>query len=223
MDQYTIYTLSGPDGGVRFVGTTSMRLQARIIRYKSAIDAKGKSPVMEWIREIGYENLVARTIETVGTKEMMKERAEHYIRTFSLGGHDLLNVTPEQHREIIRKTFENPAVREKISVANKGRVRTPETRARMSEAKRGHPISDEHKAIISKVHTGKFVAESTRKLISEKAMGHKRNEGRVQSPLTRLKMSVSKHENGHIAKGIVKDNCKWCAGLDWAEAVRELG
>lgn len=223
MDRNVIFTLSGPDGGVRFIGTTTMGLHARVIRYKSAIASSGKSPVMQWIREIGFDNVIARTVEVVDSPEQLKERADHWIGIFSQGGHELLNVTPEQHSALVKKSFEDPAVRAKISKANKGRVRSPETRERMSQSRKGHGISAEHRALISRIHTGKVVGEETRRKISEKAMGHKRNQGRVQSPMTRLKMSRSKHENGHVAKGIVKDNCRWCAGLDWKQAVNELG
>lgn len=220
MDKNIIYTLSGPDGAVRFVGMTTTGLWQRVIRYKSAMDSPGKSPVMQWIREIGYDNLNAHVVEVMPSPDGLKERTQHWIGVFARGGHDLLNVTPEQHRETVRKRLEDPAIRAKISKANKGRVRSAEARARMSAARQQFGISDEGRAKISATHTGKFVSEETRRKISEKAMGHTRNAGHVHTEEARLKMSYSKHLVIHAEAP--KAGCKWCDGLTWEEAVRGL-
>lgn len=222
MDYNVIYTLSGPDGSVRFVGTTTTGLWKRVARYKSAVAAGGKSPIIEWIREVGYENIVPQVVEVVTSPDDLKARGAHWIDVFRNGGHDLLNVSPEAFAAKIREALSDPEIRAKISKAKTGVLKSAETRAKMSATKRRVGISEEGRKRISEVHTGKVVGESTRKLISDKAKGHLRNLGKTHSEAARTKMSHTKHLRGHVDSDLIKAGCKWCEGLTWDQAQGEL-
>lgn len=71
-------------------------------------------------------------------------------------------------------------------------------------------ITAEQREIISRTHKGKKLSVETKAKISEKAQGHKRNAGRKHSPEAREKMSKSHHANLHVAKGVVREGCRWC-------------
>lgn len=220
MEYNIVYTLSGPDGAVRFVGTTTTGLRQRVIRYKSAIKGPGTSPLLEWIREVGYENINPRVVETLPSPEGLKARGEHWVDVFRNGGHNLLNVTPEEFAGRVRKALSDPEVRKRISVAKAGVPKSEETKARMAAARKVRGITEEGRRRISEVHTGKIVSEETRKLISQRAMGHTRNAGKVHTMEARTKMSHSRHLVIHAETP--KAGCRWCEGLTLEEALRGL-
>lgn len=205
-----IYGLAGPDGQIRYVGFTTSTMQYRVNNHRSAAKGGHTAPVNQWIREVGLHSFTGVELEIVPEGEDLREKAEVWIKGFESRGVNLLNCTEAEHAARTRKAMEDPEVRAKISKADRSHTQTPEWRKMISEANKGRKISPEHRAIVSRTHKGKTVSEETRAKISERAMGHKRNLGRVQSAETREKMSVSKHNNLHVAKGIVKTGCRHC-------------
>ena len=206
---YTIYSLSGPDGRTRYIGVTS-KTEAYVLSHQrsAAKSAKRKTPVNEWVLELG-DAVKYEALETVEA-DKKAERLELWITNARRGGLDLLNLTPEQHAERVRAAMKDPDVKAKISESGKGRVNSPEHRAAISAANRGRVITPEHREIISKTHKGKVTSPETKAKIAEKARGHKRNEGRTHSEEAKLKMSRTRHLKTHEEKGIVKETCRWC-------------
>lgn len=78
--------------------------------------------------------------------------------------------------------------KQKISEANKGKVRTEKTKELMSALKKGKPLSTEHKEKISISVKGKIVTIAQRKKISESLVGRKHSADHI------LKNSESKKD-----------------------------
>lgn len=207
--KYTIYGLSDGGGTLRYVGVSSKDAAYVLSHHRSAAkSAKKRTPVNEWVLDIG-DRLKYKAIHEV-TAEQKADRVSAVIASLRSAGVDLLNVTPEEHAARVKASMSDPAVRAKISENGKGRVNSAEHRKAISEANKGRVITPEHRAIISKVHTGKVISEETKAKIAERARGHKRNEGRTHSEEAKLKMSRTRHENNHVAKGLAKEGCRWC-------------
>jgi hypothetical protein len=207
---YTIYSLSGPDGVVRYFGATTKNEAYVLSHQKSAAkSAKRKTPANEWVLE-NLDGLKFTALEEV-EPERKDERLEFWITNARGQGLPILNVSKEAHRLKVRQAMASPEVRAKISENGKGRVNSPEHRRAISEANKGRVITPEHREIISRVHTGKVTSEETKRKIAEKARGHKRNLGRTHSPEAREKMSKTRHERNHVDKGIFKEGCRWCS------------
>jgi len=209
-DRNLVYALYGPDGKPHYVGYTTNTVRYRVNNHRSTAKAGHPAPVNEWIREVGLDNYEGRVLEVVPVGTSLAERAQVWIEGFTKAGHTLVNCTPEQHVKRTKAALDRPEVREKIKNQPRNYVRTPEWRAAISQANKGRVISEEHRAIISKTHTGKVVSEETRKKIAEKAKGHKRNLGKHHSEEAKAKMSLTKHQNQHVAKGVSKATCKHC-------------
>lgn len=205
-----IYALTDSEGVIRYIGYTKNDLTYTVNHHRSAAKAMRKAtPVNVWIAEIGLRAFKGEVLEQV-TPEDAEDRLAYWVENARHQGFDLLNLTKEEHMERVREAMRAPEVRKRLSEANKGRVRSPEWRAKVSAANKGRKLSDEHRANISKAQKGKVVSEETRRKISEKAMGHRRNVGKVHSPEAREKMSRSHHANHHLSKGVVKAGCRWC-------------
>jgi hypothetical protein len=206
---YTIYSLSGPDGVVRYFGATTKNEAYVLSHQKSAAkSAKRKTPANEWVLD-NLNGLTFTALEEV-EPERKDERLEFWIGNARRQSLPVLNVSKEEHRLKVRAAMASPEVRQKISENGKGRVNSPEHRKAISEANKGRVISREHREIISKVHTGKITSDETKAKIAEKARGHKRNLGRSHTPEAREKMSKTRHIRNHEDKGIVKATCRWC-------------
>lgn len=204
MSNKIIYGVSGPDGRLVYVGTSKNDAAYVEHHHRSAAKAgTSKTPINDWINEVGFYKFKVEVLETV-TEEDAKDRQQWWIDASKESGHPILNLTKEETSERVRQ-----------GMKESGTVRAPANRPstyKRSNNRTGFHLSEEHKAAISRAHKGKVVSEETRKKISEKAKGHKRNLGRYKSEATRLKMSHTKHQNGHVVKGITKDTCRWCGG-----------
>lgn len=205
-----VYGLAGPDGTVKYIGATSSTVRYRVNNHRSAAKAGHPAPVNEWIRNVGLHDFTGVLIEEVPDGVSIEERRDHWIEAFKRNGKPLLNCSEEEHRDRTREALKREDVREKMRGVARPHTKTPEWRAFISEVNKGRVISEEHRKIISQTHKGKVVSAETRAKIAEKARGHKRNLGRVQSPEAREKMSVTKHIRNHVEKGVVKPGCRHC-------------
>ena len=207
---YIIYGLCGPDRNIVYIGVSSKDAAYVLSHHRSAAkSAKSKTPINEWVLENGAE-MSFKPIQTV-TAEQKSERLEAIIGAMRENSARLLNLTPEEHAAKVKKAMADPAVRAKISENGKGRVNSPEHRAAISKANIGRVISPEHRAIISERHKGKVTSDETKAKIAAKALGHKRNEGRVHSQEAKDKMSQTRHRINHVEKDVVKEGCRWCS------------
>lgn len=202
-----IYGLAGPDGTIRYIGATSSTVRYRVNNHRSAAKANHPAPVNEWIRNVGLHNFTGELIEEVPEGVSLESRRDFWIDSFKRNGKPLFNCSEEQHRERTKEALSRPEVREKMKGIARPHTQTEEWRKMISEVNKGRVISPEHKAIISATHKGKVVSEETRRKIAEKAMGHKRNEGRTHTPEARAKMS---HTKSHLKKGVTDPNCIYC-------------
>ena len=211
MNDRIIYGLSGPDGRLSYIGSSRNDLTYVVQHHRSAAKArKNQSPVNLWILEVGLHSFTGEVLETV-TEEDAADRLQWWLDAAREAGHPIRNLTKEDHSERVRKAMNDPEVRARIE-ASRPRKYTRRADWVSRKGQTGRHISEEHKAAVSRAHKGKVLSEETRRKIAEKAKGHKRNAGRVQSEETRLKMSWTKHQNGHVAKEIVREGCRWCAG-----------
>lgn len=206
---YTIYALVDERGTFRYIGSSTKDAAYVLSHHRSAAkSAKKRTPVNEWV--LGYPGRITYKPLLQVEDILRKEELEKAIAKYRGQGHDLLNLTKEQHAAKVREAMAKPEVRSKISENGKGRVNSPEHRKAISEANKGRVISPEHKAIISATHKGKVTSEATKAKIAEKAMGHKRNAGRTHSQEAKDKMSHTRHVRNHVEKDVTKPTCRWC-------------
>lgn len=215
VETYTIYglaekTVSGGRGPIRYIGLTKRGLEYAVHHVRSS--AKGATTelgVRAWVNSVGLHNFVGEVLEEVtGSLEDGNDRLAFWLDYAEANGLDLVRATDEERAAATSKGAEG-----KFRGHMTGKTHTPEARAKISAGNMGHELSDEHKAQISAIHKGKVVSAETRAKIAAKAMGHKRNAGRVQSPETRFKMSFTKHIRGHVDKGLVKEGCRHCEAM----------
>lgn len=210
MKERIIYGLSGADGKIVYVGYTGNGLVYALDHQRSRSRLGTNTPVCVWIRENG-EVFDGEVLEYLKPEDDAKDRVAYWSDYITANGGELLNVSSEQMSERLKKVFaERPELRAAVSRANKGRVVSEETRRRISESNKGKVISEAQRDAVRRTHTGKIVSEETRRKIAEKARGHQRNLGRVQSQETRDRMSYSKHLKNHVFWSINKTSCRWC-------------
>lgn len=132
-----VFTLvePGPRGAVRYVGYSRTTLNRRITRFRTAIRQGVDSPVVNWLRQTGLDNVVVRIVEEVPEDRDLLEAAEYWVKVFSQGGHPLLNITERSYKNKMALTEEERA---RISRAHVGKVFSEETRRKLSEKAKGH-------------------------------------------------------------------------------------
>jgi hypothetical protein len=119
--------------------------------------------------------------------------------------------------------------KKKISIANKGRLRSPESCAKMSKSMRGKKkpsLTEEHNRKIGDANRGKKHSEETKKKLRESHMG------KTHSPETKKKLSLAlknrifteehKRKIGDAQKGIPqpKITCPHCSKTGGSSAMK---
>ena len=153
--------------------------------------------------ETAFEFTLLEECEPV--KEILLEREQYYLDTLCpeynilpMAGSSLGVIPTAEARLNMSKAqkghIATPETREKISLANKGKKRSPEALLNMSLAHMGHVTSPETREKLSKINKGKTMSTETRAKISKAHKGNTYNLGHRASKETREKMSASAHK-----------------------------
>lgn len=145
--KYSIYTLEGKDGSIRYVGITKLLLSERL-RHHIKRSRKGRTYRDNWIRSLGY-NPVIKLLE--GTNDTARET--YWIKYYKDQGCRLTNLTEGG---------------EGIT----GYRHTPEGRSKMSAKQKGKPKPIESRANYCKAAKERWANPEYRKQASEKLLGH---------------------------------------------------
>ncbi len=206
-----VYALSDSGGVIRYVGRTSIGAARRLSAHLSrARNANVKSPVAQWIIQIGEERVRIHILEDLGAEATIHDlntRECYWIETqgthISKGGLNLTaggqgNMAGYSHTE---------ETKQKIAQGQLGRKASEELRKKLSDAHLGKstgPRDPATKAKIANTLTGHTVSETTRAILSEKMRGreiteeHRKSNGRAA------------HVRWHINKDVVSVECEWC-------------
>lgn len=196
-----IYMLRNRINGKAYVGQTIQSIEYRWSQHKSDAGRGGRNYLHRAIRLYGADNFELATLATATTLAELNELEEYHIRaqgTLSPNGYNLK--TGGDRWQFTQE------VKDKISLAKKGKKRSPESIAKFVLARTGQKNSPEHIAKTAAWHRGRKRSPETRQKISLAMMGRKfgpftdehkakisaARKGMVFSDETRAKMSLAK-------------------------------
>jgi group I intron endonuclease len=126
-----IYLIRNSVNGKGYIGQTVTGVSRRFGEHKATSRIGSTLALHRAMRKHGFHNFSILEIASCGSKELLNELEQHYIKffgTYSVTGHGY-NMTLGGD-------------------SSHGYVMSPESRAKMSLAKKGKPLSEEHKAKI---------------------------------------------------------------------------
>jgi len=157
------------------------------------------------IAKYGRHNFVKEILQECSSIQELKNAEKMWIRKFDADLSDeFYNLSrggemngPTNHSDETKKKISNRNVgkkmsyesRKKISVANKGKIRSDGTREKLRIANIGKKLSENHKDKISNSLIGRIHSEETRHKLSLSNMG--KNKGKYASDETRKKLSLA--------------------------------
>lgn len=184
---YALFDPREPDV-VRYVGKTQMKIETRRTRHVGEARRGLKNHRGNWIRGLLKDGFApeVRLLAEVPAGDWQ----EHERRFIAIYRSTLTNSTDGG------EGLENPseATRQKMSIANTGRVESEETRKRKSDIARNRKWSEETKRKMSESKRRENLSEETRRRRSEG------NRKRTLSPETRAKIAASMVGNRNKAK-----------------------
>ena len=195
--------LVSPSGG-RYIGMTTRSMRRRFWRHVAAANAGEPTRIAQAFRKYGKENIEAVPLIICADLEALKIMEECAIRVFGTiegrnynirkGWNDGPDTTGYRHTK---------EARQRIAVAQTGRVRSVETRARMAAANLGKVLSPEHCVKIALARTGTKASPETRAKMSAALTGRAvsldtrtkisaANRGKILSSEHRAKLSTAR-------------------------------
>jgi hypothetical protein len=163
MEQYKLYCLRHPETlEIRYVGVTKNILERRLKQHMKKSELAPNTPKTAWIKsllEIGLKPVI-ELIESCGTQEEVFKAEIESIKRHRILGYRLTN-SCSGGRGVLNPHQET---KNKIGLANKGRVASGATREKISRALKGRLITEVHKDRISKAKTGQNRHESTEEM-----------------------------------------------------------
>jgi hypothetical protein len=212
MMNFVIYVLKHPETNeIRWVGQTGNARQ-RWLGHKHAakrliqgkLDRESNTHLYYWwnkcLRETGLCPAIS-IVATVPSREAADAEEIRWIKDLRASGVRLINIHVGGH-------YAPPSLetRQKISLANKGRIIDDDWRRNMSEAHKGilmGPMSDAHKKALSQAKKGSVISYDHRCKISETLKGRVPwNKGIPASEETRRRMSASHKGKAPVTAGI---------------------
>lgn len=202
---YKVYKHIFPNGKV-YVGITSQPLNCR---WRSGKGYKNNPYMTRAIEKYGWDNVHHFVLkgdfikDEANAKE--KELIQKYCSNNPLFGY---NITSGGDGQLGHSHQLSEESKKKISLINKGRIRTPEMRAHISQKMKGRKRSPEAIAKSAAGHIGLKHTENTRKKMSESAKRVQQGEGNgfyghTHSEDTKLKMSQARKLYWQQKKGVV--------------------
>lgn len=176
---YTIYGLCDPrDQQLRYIGVTKKGIEQRL---KEHIVTNDKTHRSFWVRNLRDAGLTPEPFEIEKVEKSWQESEKFWIAYFKFIGASLTNGT-DGGDGIPNPTKE---MKNKVSIANKGRKHSEETKKKLSLAKKGRRFSESHKAKIRDANIGrKFSAETRKKMSVARKL-------RITTEETRKKLSIA--------------------------------
>jgi group I intron endonuclease len=204
-----IYKITNTTNGHFYIGQTKMRLSSRWSKHKQDARA-GKGWVLAAaMRKYGADAFTHEVLDTCEDKDALNLAEIRYIETLKphynscAGGGGLGSPTQE--------------VRQKISIAMKGRITSEATRARMSAAQKGHFVSPETTAKIQVALKPRFLAMRNLRILKNGTAARVRLPRAYVSPLADV----------YAAAGITEKNAKIALAAKWGyetgSRVRPIG
>jgi hypothetical protein len=140
---------------LRYIGQTTQKLSKRLDSHIHCPKRSRQRYVWRWINK---ERREGHQIEIVPilTNAVWHESEKLLIAAYRKAGARLVNLTDGGEGVLGRKLSEEG--RKKISLAHKGREKSPEHLAKIlavNAARAGKPLSEEHKAKVAAAHKGK--------------------------------------------------------------------
>lgn len=169
MDSFAVYGLHLGDGAFRYVGYTSKGVETRLRGHRLASRSTATQPVNRWMRKVGPDRVVARTLCGALTADDVRLAEIWWIAELRSLGYDLLNCTrggdgvvdpDEATRERMGRGMRgkplHPNVRAALLEANIGRSRkhSAATKAKIGALARGRPPTDVDRARKSAANRG---------------------------------------------------------------------
>jgi hypothetical protein len=112
-----IYALVVDDGKYCYIGSTSKNAQNRLWEHIYRARIGHISPVYEWMRFVGIENVRVEVLERIDDKHQRSAREAQLISELLLAGHELRN---QLSRDGVIGSMSSSS-RERISAKNKGK------------------------------------------------------------------------------------------------------
>ena len=169
-----VYIITNTANGKLYVGQTVDTLRSRFIEHRWSGQSEIKSythktAIAKAIRKYGIGNFNIRILEVCETVEQLNQREAfwiNYYNTLVPFGYNLCGGGKNSKRA--------PIVGQKISAANKGRIKTFTWRANLSKSRKGWKMSDEQKQKISENQKGKKRSEESIKKCRISMLGKNR-------------------------------------------------
>lgn len=148
MDKYSVYKHTSPSGKV-YIGITCKDPKKR---WKNGLGYRTQTYFYRAICKYGWDNFEHEIIFSDLTENVAKYKEQTLIQLYrsnekeygynlTSGGDGCPGVIPSEE------------TRKKLSIANKGKIRTLETRERLSKAKTGVKLSEETRRKLSECHS----------------------------------------------------------------------
>lgn len=144
-----IYYAMNITNGMGYVGQTRKGLACRKQGHLAAARRGSVQPFHCAIRDFGVENFTWEVIDTAGDIDDLNEKEKYYIELYRCKDRGYNAMSGGSN------TIHSHDTKRKISVANKGKVRSVGTRARISAARKGRRHTLEARAKMSAARKGK--------------------------------------------------------------------
>ena len=183
MKTWKIYSLIDPrTGAVRYIGKADNTKRRLCVHLAEAKYSNRHNHRINWIRSLLSDNLISILIVLEsGTGDVWKDSEKRWIKIFRDAGAKLVNGTDGGDGMC------NPSeeTRNKISLANLGKVVSCKTREKLSMASRGKVCSVQTREKIGLANSGRIASAETRARMSLV------RRGKFLSPEHRVKISIS--------------------------------
>lgn len=208
---YKVYIHTCPNNKV-YVGLTKQKVEKR---WRNGLGYESTPYFYNAIKKYGWENIKHEVLFENLTKQEAEQKEIETISLYNSSNKKFGYNLERGGKAGYRLT---PEIREKMSIAARGKIVSAETRAKISKAHKGRIFSEETKKKISQAKMGKTVSEETRRKLSEINKGNKMSEearkklseakkGQKFSEETRKKMSeYAKHRSAEHLRRLSESN-----------------
>lgn len=182
-----IYKLENKINGKCYIGQTSQKLSQRIAEHKRS--KRKNTAINKAIQKYGISNFIVSILAEEITLEEANYLECKFIKEFN-------TISPQGYNIALggKNFLHSQETKDKISMANKGKIRSLETRKLLSDSKKGVTFTESHKLNISKSLKGKkgtfgnlgnIHTEETKNILRIKMVERHKKEGSYTAKLTK--------------------------------------